>query len=400
MIEVVDVAVWRPIGGGVYQMVGAATYSSTEFEVRDRAEVGQLSLEIPAGQQSAAFQPGRLVTTSFRGDVQTWTPDPLETTYADDDTVRVTALDAKSMIGWEVAAPTPTATIPATSGILSGQGVQGNYSGPAAKVITDLVTQNLRRRLTFDSPPAEQLTWGANVPATPRFVNLLEEVQRIANRANLTVRFGLRLSDTDTLARLALWFEQPRDLSAARVELSPVDGSLESVTVVETPPSITHAIVGGKGEGAGQFLLLHTTPQSLADAAKWGARVGYIDGPETFDEQPLRDAAEDALIEGAARVTLTMEAAEPLSARAFEAFRPGDKFKVRLPGEDNTLVDASSAIRVADDGDGALVTVMFGDPDAPVGDQANAADAAFAAAIQKLRREQQALAINRKRGEV
>lgn len=399
MIELVDLVVWAPVGGGVYRVVDdIGEHAGLEFGARRGAEPGPFSLEVPVEAGGGSLlEPLRLITTTFRGDMRTWRGTQLEQDHGETSMVRVIGEDAVGMLAGGSAWPSPGKALapPGT------QAAEGNYRGTAAKVAADLVAGALPQLgIVYTAPPAEQLTWGSPMWSRPRFTPLLEELQRVAERGGLNVRFGLRLEHpADTTARLGLWFERPRDLSEVRVVLSPTDGSLDQVTVSERPPTITHATVGGRGEGTEQYLIEVTTPRSLADAARWGRVVRYIPGPDTFDDEPLIEAGEDALWEGRAQTVLNLTATEPLSLRGFEAFGPGDKIKVRLPGG-AVVTEAISELTVADDGDRPVVTPKIGDPDAAVGDADDAADREVVAALRSLRRDVQSAAVNRKRGAI
>lgn len=382
--ESVEVSIWSRLGAE-WALVGGATYDRVEFEQRHQ-DVGVWSMSLPHGTQSETVKPGRLVTTKYRDELGTWTVAPLTLTQSDDEdlTRTIGGYDALWMLGWALAYPSPNAP-------LTQQATEGNYSGPAETVIRSLVTDNLtfQTGLTFDAPPS--LGRGLGSTSKPRFDNLLQEVLRVAKRGGIGVRFGLVPTTSDTRARLTLGFYEPADRTA-RVQLSAADGSLASWEHTESPPSATKAIVGGAGTGAGQYLREVTSPASVADAAAWeGHRVVYVDGPETFDNAPLDEAGLNALSEGAATTTLTMEADEPVGTKAFRSFTVGDKVTA-IPVPGLRIPDVVQAIRVVHEDGDPEVSPIFGNPD--VGDP----DAQTAELIRNLRREVQSVKINRKRG--
>ncbi len=385
--ERVEVSVWSYLDEERgWATSGSVTYERVEFEQRHQ-DAGAWSMTLPEGLQSKTIKPGRLITTKLRDELLTWTVAPLATARNDDGdlTVTVGGFDALSMLGWSTAWPDP-------GKVLTEQPTQGNVRGTADQVIHELVTRNFRDRdghaLVADEPDLV----GATVRSRPRFDNLLTEVLRVAVRGGIGVRLGLRPDGPRaTRARLALSFYVPQD-RALRVQLAATDGSLATWELTEEPPTATRAIVGGSGEGAGQVLRVVTTPDSEAQAARWGGhREVFVDGPETFDVEPLVDAGEDALAEGAAKTTLSMEAQEPAGTKAFRAFRVGD-IVTGIPYPGVRIPDVVQAIKVSHEGDSLDVTPIFGDPDE--GDP----DTYTAALIRALRRDFAASKINRKRG--
>lgn len=390
MTDDIEVSVWSHIGSGDYGIVGGATYESLSIEPR-YADLGVWALTLPQGAQSRAITPGRLVTTTFRSQMLTWTVAPRATAQSDDGDLTVTlgGFDALSILGWATAWPAPALAI-------GSQPAQGSYSGPAETVIRSLVTENLGTRygLAFDAPTSQGR--GATVRSKPRFDNLLTEVLRLAKRGGIGVRFGLVPTTSNTRARLTLTFYVPRDLSGSRIRFSAADGSLASWELTENAPTMTKAIVGGAGTGAGQYLRVVTTTQSNADATTWGGhREAFVDGPETADNTTLDDAGADALAEGAASTTLTMEAQEPRGTKAFTSFDVGDKgLAVPYPGVN--VVDTITSIKVVHDTAGdPLVSPIFGDPEAD-----DDPDSLLVQAIRSVARDVANAKINRKRGTV
>jgi hypothetical protein len=131
----------------------------------------------------------------------------------------------------------------------------------------------------------------------------------------------------------------------------------------------------------------------VADADLWGGhREVFVDGPETADTVALDDAGEDALLEGGASTSVTMEAQEPKGTKAFRAFQPGDRVTA-FPYPTVEIPDVVEAIRVVHDTQGEpVVTPVFGNPDD------DDADALTAQLIRALRREVANFKINKNRG--
>lgn len=383
--EEIEVSVWAR-SGGEWRVVSGATYTTLEFEPRHQ-DVGTFTMELPKGRQSDAIRPDRLVTTLFRGDLRTWVPEPSLAQDEDDLTVTIAATDALSILGRPTCWPTPNAAIGA-------QGATDSHTGDAETVIRTLVRENLIDRYGLDATAAGTTARGATVISKPRFDNLLTEVIRLAALGGIGVRFGLAPATVDdTRAELALSFYEPADRTV-RVQLSIADGSIGEWELTRTPPTCTKAIVGGSGEGAGQYLLVVTTPAGDADAAEWGGhREEYVDGPETFDNATLRQAGEEAILAGRSRKTLTMQAQEPAGVRAFEAFTVGD-LVTGIPVEGLEIPDHLTAITVTHEAGDPTVTPKFGDPDA------DDPDADTAGRILALRLAQDAMKTNRKRGAI
>lgn len=398
--EPIEVSVWEPsqpgVAAGTWSLVGGASYTRLEVEPR-HADVGVWSMTLPRTStlgapgfsQADAITAPRIVTTLFRGDLRSWVIDPRTVTAADDGHLSVTVggFDALAVLGWVVAWPAPAAAITA-------QPAQAVYTGTAAQVIAALVTAEARRTglaLDVDPPPAPAAS-DPQVPSRPRFDNALTEVLRVAKRGGIGVRVGLAPTVGATRARLRLSFYTPRDRTV-RVRLAAAEGSLSSWELTESAPTATRAVVGGLGEGSGQYLRVVTTPDSVAQAVEWGGhREVFVEGPDTFDDTVLDEAGRDALAEGAATASLTMEAQEPAGTKAFQAFLPGDRVTaVPLPGVE--IADVVTAVRVVHETRGVpAVTPIFGDPDP------DDPDARAARLIRALRRDVAAMKTTRKRG--
>lgn len=384
MRESIDVSVWSYVGAS-WAQVGDVTYERVELEPRYQ-DAGAWSLTVPYGTQAEALAPGRLVTSTFRGQTFTWTIQPLVINQGDDGLLTTTlgGFEAISMLGRVLAWPNPAA-------VIGSQPAQGTYTGPAETVIRDLIAQNYRDRYGADITVPTSLGRGATVTSNPRFTNLLEEVQRLAVLGGVGVRLNLVPTAASTRAELTVQFYVPAD-KTNRVELAAADGSLSSWELTYAEPTATKAVVGGSGEGAGQYLRVVTTAASIAQAATWGGhREVYVDGPETFDNAALDLAGQDAIKAGAATTALTMEAQEPAGTKAFLAFQVGDRVTA-APHPDATIPDNISAIRVVHESGDPEVTPMFGDPD--VGES----EAMTAQLIRVLKRDLNTLKINRKRG--
>lgn len=367
--EMVEVSVWEA-DGDEYQMVGGIAYDRLDFGPR-HLDVGPWSMTVTEGPQSAKLTPARLVTTLYRGTLLTWVVNPVTDQSAEDTTGAtrtVAGFDALSMLGWETAWPNPTLRI-------GNQDPQGRVplaepegpggKAPAETVIRTLIADNFRDRAGFPlvCPPSQGR--GSDVVARPEFDNLQELVLRKAKAGGIGVRLGLVNTTSSTRAALTLSFYVPRDRTT-RVHLTAADGSLESWSLTRNAPTCTQAIVVGakNADETAAYVKVVTTPESIADAANWGGhRSLLVEGPETFDDEPLIDAGEDALREGAAVTALDMAASEPVGTLAFRDFAVGDRV-IAVPVAGVEIADVLTSITVTHDDGPITVTPTFGDPDA------------------------------------
>lgn len=361
------VKVWSDLGD-VWALEGeVAEYETLDFAPTLNA-VGSWALDLSyASDQAALFERDRLATDDWRGRRSTWTVVPHLS--ADDESgqpqIEVTGVGALAWLGRELAWPDPTADINSQP-VLSDTD-PAPYKGPAETVICQLVAQNLRDRAGVNIVVPTSLGRGSTVTARPVFDNLLELVTNLANLGGLRVDVGLVNvgDDNSTRGNLTLLIDVPED-HTRDVLLTEDAGTLEAWDQVETEPTATMAVVAGGGTGGvDRVRQIVTTPESEAAAAEWGGhRVVFVDGPSSFDPDELRQAGEQALLDGAATRTLALTSAESEGQLAFYDFYVGDKATGQLT-TGATVQDAITAIEVSiSTDDGIDVRPTFGNPNA------------------------------------
>lgn len=372
------VKVWSNLGT-VWALEGeVAEYEALDFTPEFNG-LGSWTLDLSYGSdQATLFERDRLVTIDWRGRRSTWTIVPHES--ADEESgqpqVEVSGVGALSWLGRELAWPDPTKDINSQP-VLSDTDPAPYRGLPAETVIKQLVAANTVpvvasgttwvRSGTSPITVPTSLGLGSIQPARPVFDNLLELVANLANLGGIGVDVGLvNVGDANsTRANLTLLVWAPED-HTRDVLLTDAAGTLDSWDQVETAPTATMAVVAGGGTGGvDRVRQVVTTAASVAAANDWGGhRVVFVDGPSSFDPDELRQAGEQALLDGAATRTLALTSSESEGQLAFYDFYVGDKATAEL-ATGASAQDAITSIQVSvSTDDGINVAPTFGNPDA------------------------------------
>lgn len=177
-------------------------------------------------------------------------------------------------------------------------------SGPAESVICELVRRNagtsaiaIRRspRLVVATSRGR----GSRVSVSERMSSLLEVARRIAHTDGLTFA---ALEDGN---RVLFEVRARRDLSR-QVRFTDLNGGFAGGRIGLAAPTLTAAIVAGQGQGASRAVREH-----LAPVDEWGTRIEqFLDRRDTPEDDVLEAAGRDALSEGAATGTASVEVQE------------------------------------------------------------------------------------------
>lgn len=184
-----------------------------------------------------------------------------------------------TILGW----PVPTSPI-------TSQGAAENYviTGPAETVLKQLVTKNAHDRLGINVTCAPDLGRGANVTLEIRMEPLFDKLLPLIEDA------GLGITVTQGPAGLVVDCYEPTTYGPI---LSEASGIVSDWSWTNMAPTVTHVVVGGRGEGVEREF------RSFADndsAASWGVvREAFVDardvGQRLNDWYSRRDNAQEDL---------------------------------------------------------------------------------------------------------
>lgn len=219
-------------------------------------------------------------------------------------------------------------TLPDPSKAADQQDQEAYYkrNGSAANLVHDLVSSHIgqnarsefKRVLIVDSPDAGL---GKTVSINSRFKTVLEEVQTLANNANVVV--SLFQDDIAKTTRMSI--EQTRDLSRV-IRMTEINGGLGDWDMSEQAPTVTDVLVAGQGEGENRTLKLVS-----GNANEWGFKaLQFQDRRDTDAVDELIQAGEETLADGVAKATINVAIEETDTKRFARDFGLGDKITVQL----------------------------------------------------------------------
>lgn len=163
---------------------------------------------------------------------------------------------------------------------------------------------------------------------------------------------GVRITSAN--GSLTVDIVQPRDLTDS-VKFATDMRNLVGIFYRETAPTVTHALAAGSGTLKARVRKLVVTTSSLA--LSWGRQVwSYIDRSDTSDLTELQKAAQDAIDQGPATVSLTVRLTDSQAATYRKDWDLGDKITVYvgLPGQTpvSTVSDVVRQISLSVDNTG------------------------------------------------
>ena len=347
-----EVSVWAKTTPGWMKVGELRTWKTLTCEPR-HLQPGAWSMSMPYDDQALKVLVDRAFTIDFRGQrimtglIDTFSPKSDENGQPSLD---VTGIDAMTLLGDVLAWPVPGSPI--------GSQTVENYtaSGPAETVLRGMASANLARR-GDDIVFAANLARGGTVNLSVRFDNLLDVIASKCQIANLGVKVGL-VNTTGTRAQMTVEFYTPADRTQ-RVRLSHKVGTFRSWEQSTQLPSVTKAIVGGAGDSTARVFAVVT---DAASETMWRrSREVFVDARDTFDSTTLTERGTEAITEGAAQSSFSLEAAEAEGMRYVKHYSVGDKVTVELLTGLSTT-DYLGAVRLECGDSGTKVTPIVGNP--------------------------------------
>lgn len=236
-------------------------------------------------------------------------------------------------------------------------------TGPAETVIRSLISANIGpdaptfRRAGFASKLLldPDLGRGQTVTTSSRFDNLLSQCALAGKLGGV----GFRIVVDGPNLRLKIF--TPRDLSKL-VRLDIANGRLTSYEQATIAPSLTRALVGGKGAGTARAFIERSSAASLADEAAWGRRiVTFLDQSSTSDPTELAQAGDDALATGGSVKQTTLTPTDDETMRYQRDWFLGDFITAVVGGQESPEVVTQGAIALGVTG--VRIGAQVGDPD-------------------------------------
>lgn len=220
------------------------------------------------------------------------------------------------LVGW----PNPTGTI-------NEQGADTAYytsSGAAETVVRDIVSVNATRAgipLHVAATAGKGSSIKASIRMHPLYDRLFPAVEQAGIGVRVVQRGAQRELETYTPATYPLTIKEDSGII--------VDGSFSI-----TRPAVTRVVLGAGGEGT---LRKFFTQVDTAAEAAWGISEASIDARDLDPSSPTvnTDAAQrmtEALTEGAAQTSLSVELTDTDVMRFGDTYQVGDKISVQLAG--------------------------------------------------------------------
>jgi hypothetical protein len=193
---------------------------------------------------------------------------------------------------------------------------------------------------------------GVSQTKSPRFQNLLELLRELVTYDSSV---GFRLVQVgDALQFQVLDARERGDLIRFDIE----NGTLTSEEAMLAGPSLTRAIVAGRGEGVGRQIVVRAN--TSGEETSWGRVVErFIDQRNTEIVAELEQSGDEALAEGASGASVKLIPADDTTMRYGFDWRPGDFVTAVVAGveEPNAVTEAV----IVADADGVRVGAALGD---------------------------------------
>jgi hypothetical protein len=357
VVDLPRVSYWADQGTG-WRVAGVLpVYSSLEFEPRFN-DTGPWQITVPWDDKAKALSTEHIVTVDWRGRrVFTGVVVSKEKTTDDGQKMlSLSGLDALAYIGYSIAWPQPSSGI--AQQVLWDPNAAPPIRTAADAAVLQVIRDNLLTRRSQNVNVVGNQGIGPVLSVRPAFDNLLELALRKANRGGFGIRVvmssgAVALNDVDsTTALLTVDVYQPADKSV-RILFDDSDGSAADWTLTRTAPTASNVVVSGV---RGKYRRVGR------NATGWNpTREQFVQGPASYDDTELDQAADEALDAGEPTVNAKITAAETGRQQAFRDFNVGDTATAKLGGD--TVVDVITAISVKVDSDGPVVSPIFGDPD-------------------------------------
>jgi hypothetical protein len=274
-------------------------------------------------------------------------------TDSESETGTFTVLDDFSLLTRILGWPNPTGTI-------DQQGAETAYdtrTGPAESVVKALAVANATR-LGIPLSAAPDLARGATITTTTRMHPLTDRIFPLVDQA------GIGLTVQQSGAGVVLDAFVPNVYAPV---ITAKSGILASWSLEQTPPTATHVVVMGQGEGTARAFVLRVDADAVAEWGPLAISEVARDARDVDDTAPdalaqLQARGDEALAEGAATSGLTVQLAETNRFSYGGIFGLGDRITISVPGL--TTQEVVREVGFSYDTDsGLVVTPSVGDPD-------------------------------------
>lgn len=267
-------------------------------------------------------------------------------------TVSITGADDLAIVASELAWPVPTE--PVTN---QGASARDSRSGVAETVIKGYVDANVGTNRDVDRADAAapdvrevvvgaDLARGASVEFSARFDPLLDVIREI--HGGLGVTCGQNGSQ-----QLVFDVIDPQDLSGSAV-FSFELGNLRRCRWSDGMPEVTHAVVGGEGEGTTR-VFRERRDSAAADAWRMHSAV-FVDQRHTSNSLEMDQAGDEALEDGKRVGIIEAELVDTARLSYGTDYQLGDRVTI-VPEAAVAFTDIVTSVRISADADSGEVRI-------------------------------------------
>ena len=249
---------------------------------------------------------------------------------------------------------------PDTSDVTAQTDDYDDRSGEAEFVIKSYVDANIGASAPTDRKvPAlvieDNLERGEIVSAAARFDNLQELIYQLAQVG------GIGYQITQDANTLLFEVYEPQDRTTT-VRMDIENRKLSSAVLSYSTPTVTRAIVGGKGEAKNRTFIERNNSDSLQAETTWGRRVEtFIDARSANNLDELNTAGDEALVDNGKTITeMSVTPSDDINMVYGVDWFLGDRVTVVNNDIETAAVVTEIGIRI--DADGVRLGATVGTP--------------------------------------
>jgi hypothetical protein len=249
---------------------------------------------------------------------------------------------------------------PSTADVTAQTDDYDDRSGEAEFVIKSYLEANIgalapSSRRVDGLTIADNQSRGEIVSAAARFDNLQNLIYQLAQVGGI----GYQLIQVGTELLFEVFEPQDRT-STVRMDIE--NRKLSSAVLSYGTPTVTRAIVGGKGEGKNRTFIERTSSESLQAESSWGRRVEtFVDGRSANNLNELNTAGDELLVERGKTITeMSVTPSDDVNMVYGVDWFLGDRVTVVNNNIETAAVVTEIGIRI--DSDGVRLGATVGTP--------------------------------------
>lgn len=322
--------------------------------------IGTWTVTLPVGHPMAEElrKPGAgLIVSTSQGTLISGFTTAVITNQSTEDvngSYEIQGLDDSVLLQERLAYPTPS-----TDDVTAQTSVYDERTGIAEDVMKDYVDANMgdsaptsRRVPGLTIEPSAGL--GPEVTGAARFETLNELLGALADIS------GLGFTIEQVGSELQFQVYQPTDRSSyIRLDLD--NGRLTRSEYSYSQPLVTHAIVGGDGEGTDRVFIERTSTDSLEAEGIWGRRIEVFNNSSSEEVEKLQQAGDEALAkDGKTQVSVSISPSDDQTMLFGVDWNLGDKVTCVVGTTELTAVVTEVGLLI--DAEGVRLGATVGEP--------------------------------------